>query len=114
MKTDVPAVRDAANVRWTVRRVWWPFGTWLFDLPEWGGLFAMGMLLLAPLVVIWPFWLLARFLGVPWTLIVRRQGEEVRREKVKGWTGSRDRMTEILEEARREGGPEAESGARIY
>ena len=86
MKTDVPAVHDAANVRWTVRRVWWPFGTWLFDLPEWGGLFAMGMLLLAPLVVIWPFWLLARFLGVPWTLIVRRRGEEVRRGKVRAGT----------------------------
>ena len=40
-------------------RVWWPFGTWLFDLPDWGGLFVIGMVLMAPLVVIWLFWLLA-------------------------------------------------------
>lgn len=110
----MPAVRDATNTRWTVRRVWWPFGTWLFDLPDWDWLFILGLLVLAPLVVIWPFWLLARFLGAPWTLIVRRQGKEVRREKVKGWNGSRDRIAEILDEARREGSPEAESGAEVH
>lgn len=108
------AVRDATNARWTVRRVWWPFGTWLLDLPEWGGLFAIGMLLTLPLVVIWPFWVLARFLGAPWTLVVRRQGKEVSREKVKGWNESRQRITEILPDARRQGSPEAESGATIY
>ena len=109
----MPAVRDAANARWTVRRVWWPFGTWLLDLPEWGGLFVIGMVLMAPLVVIWPFWLLARFLGVPWTVVVRRERKEVRREKVAGWTASRDRMAAILEEVRTEGGPELPEGATL-
>ncbi|MCI4676211.1 hypothetical protein [Candidatus Mycolicibacterium alkanivorans] len=108
------SVRDATNVRWTVRRVWWPFGTLLLDLPEWGGLFAIGMLLTLPLVVIWPFWVLAHFLGAPWTLVVRRQGKEIRREKVKGWYESRQRMAGILDEARRQGSPEAESGATVY
>lgn len=108
------AVRDATNVRWTVRRVWWPFGTWLLDLPDWGGLFAIGMVLTLPLVVIWPFWLLSRFLGAPWTLVVKRDGDEVRREEVKGWNSSRQRMTEILDEVRREGSAEAESGATVY
>ncbi len=110
----MPAVRDASDARWTVRRVWWPFGTWLLDLPDWGGLFTIGLVLMAPLVVIWPFWLLARVFGVPWTLIVRRDRNEVRREKVKGWKGSGDRMAEILDEVRAEGGPEAESGAVVY
>lgn len=109
----MPVVRDAANTRWTVRRVWWPFGTWLLDLPEWGGLFVIGMVLMAPLIVIWPFWLLARVLGVPWTLVVRRGRTEVRREKVAGWEASRDRMNEIVEELRREGGPELPAGATI-
>jgi hypothetical protein len=45
---------------------------------------------------------------------VRRQGQEVRREKVKGWNGSQQRMTEIIDEVRQEGGPEAESGAKVY
>lgn len=106
-------VRDAANARWTVRRVWWPFGTWLLDLPEWGGLFVIGMVLMAPLVVIWPFWLAAHVLGVPWTLVVRREGKEVRRETVAGWTASRDRMNEITEELRAEGGPELPAGTTI-
>ncbi len=88
----MPSVRDATDVRWTVRRVWWPFGTWLLDLPEWGGLFVIGMVLMTPLVVIWPFWLLARVLGVPWILVVRRAGKEVRREQVAGWSASRQRI----------------------
>lgn len=96
----MPAVRDTRNRRWTVRRRWWPFGTWLLDLPDWGGLFVIGMVLTAPLVVIWPFWLLGRFLGSPWTLVVRCQGKEVRREQVVGWAASRRRIEEILEESR--------------
>ncbi len=109
----MPAVRDATDRKWTVRRVWWPFGTWLLDLPDWGGLFVIGMVLTAPLVVIWPFWLLAHTLGVPWTLVVRRQGKEVRRETVAGWAASRDRMAAILEEVRTEGGPELPPGATL-
>ena len=60
--------------------------TWLLDLPDWDWLFILGLLVLAPLVVIWPFWLLARFLGAPWTLVVRRQGKEVRRERSRAGT----------------------------
>ncbi|BBZ75562.1 hypothetical protein MANY_08990 [Mycolicibacterium anyangense] len=110
----MPAVRDATNTRWTVRRVWWPFGTWLLELPEWGGLFALGMLLTLPLVVVWPFWVLARFLGAPWTIVVKRKGDEIHREKVTGWTASRERMADMMAEARRHGSPEAESGAVVY
>jgi len=38
----------------------------------------------------------------------------VRREKVKGWNGSRQRMTAILDEVRAGGSPEVESGAKVY
>lgn len=106
-------VRDRDDVKWTVRRVWWPFGTWLLDLPEWGGLFVLGIVLTALLVVIWPFWLATRFLGVPWRLIIRREGKEVRRETVKGWQASRSRIAELLDELRGEGGPELPAGATI-
>lgn len=106
--------RDADDVRWTVRRVWWPFGTWLLDLPDWGGLFVVGMVLMAPLVVIWPFWLLAKMFGVPWTLVIRRAGEEVRREKVAGWARSGERMAEILADARAGGGPELPPGVTVH
>jgi len=109
----MPAVRDAGNVRWSVRRVWWPFGRWLLDLPDWGGLFVMGLVLTAPLVAIWPFWLLAHLLGLPWVLVVRRERKEIRREKVTGWTASKDRTAVILDELRREGGPELPAGTTL-
>lgn len=110
----MPSVRDSTNVRWTVRRLRWPFGEMFFnpDWPDW--LFVIGLVVTLPFVIAWPFWLVARFLGAPWTLVVRRKGREVRRESVKGWTASRQKMQEILAEARREGGPEAESEATFY
>ena len=109
----MPSRRDAENKRWTVRRVWWPFGTWLLDLPDWGGLFALGLLLMAPLVVIWPFWVLAKYIGTPWTLIVRREGEEMNREQVVGWAASRERMDAILRHVCSEGGPELPPGTTL-
>lgn len=110
----MPAVRDALDRRWTVRRVWWPFGQMFLnpDWPDW--LFTVGLLITTPFVLAWPFWLLTRLLGAPWTLVVRCQGREVRREQARGWAGSRQRMADILADARREGSPEAESGAVVY
>jgi len=72
----MPAVRDALDRRWTVRRVWWPFGQMFFnpDWPDW--LFTIGLLITTPFVLAWPFWLLTRLLGAPWTLVVRCQGPD--------------------------------------
>lgn len=86
----------------------------LLDLPEWGGLFVIGMVLMAPLAVIWPFWLLAHAFGLAWTLIVRRERKEVRREeRSPAGRRRRDRMVELLEELRHEGGPELPGGATL-
>jgi len=82
------------------------------DWPDW--LFVIGLVVTLPFIIAWPFWLLARFAGAPWTLVVRRKGKEVRRETVRGWADSRQRMRDIIAEARSQGGPEAESGATIY
>jgi hypothetical protein len=111
---QMPAVRDATNVRWTVRRVWWPFGEMLFDFdwPDWA--FVIGLAVTLPFVIAWPFWFAARFLGAPWTLVIRRAGREVRREKVRGWRRSRHRMYEILAEVRAAGSPESQSGFTVY
>lgn len=107
-------VRDRDDVKWSVRRVWWPFGKWVLELPDWGGLFVIGMVLTAPLVLIWPFWLLAHAFGMPWTLVVRRERKEVRREKVTGWTASKERMAAILEEVREQGGPAIPPGVTVH
>ncbi|HPX35367.1 MAG TPA: hypothetical protein PLH92_01125 [Mycobacterium sp.] len=110
----MPSGRDPDGAWWTVRRVWWPYGSWLSEMDGAELLFALGLIATAPLVVIWPFWLLTRLAGQPWTLIVRRMGQEVHREKVSGWTESGQRMAALIEEARSGGGPDLPKGAIVY
>ncbi|CAN5434296.1 hypothetical protein BH09ACT7_BH09ACT7_15360 [soil metagenome] len=109
--------RDAEGVRWSVRRVWWPFGEITWDPNDSGFFFWLGFLFTAPLLIAWPFWLVARFLGAAWTIKVRRKGKVVRSEKVAGFGASRRRIVEIADElraaARSETG-EPESGAIVY
>jgi len=67
------------------------------DMASWGvNWFGVVMFLLAlPFLIAWPFWLLAKFCGVPWKITVSRDGEEVVEEKVKGWSASRRRVEDI-------------------
>jgi hypothetical protein len=106
--------RDAQGVRWSVRRVWWPFGELIWDTNDSGIFFWIGAITTVPLVLAWPFWLLARVLGAPWTIHVRRKGKIVQSEKVKGFGASRRRIVELADELRARPGPETgepESGA---
>ncbi|MBI3691680.1 MAG: hypothetical protein HY239_13790, partial [Mycolicibacterium aromaticivorans] len=61
---------------------------------------ALIFLIVLPFMVMWPFWLLAKWCGVPWTIITTRDGEEIGREQVKGWARSRARMEEIIQTLR--------------
>ena len=108
------AVRDASNAQWTVGRVWWPFGTWLAQTTESELVFMLALIVTAPLAVIWPFWLLSRMAGMPWTVVMRRMGEVVHREKVSGWTASKVRIAALVDEVRSGGGPGVPSGVTIY
>ena len=49
-------------------------------------------------LVLWPFWLLAKLLGVRWVVVIERDGHEVGRELVRGWNRSKRRVNEILHE----------------
>ncbi|WP_370329421.1 hypothetical protein [Mycolicibacterium hippocampi] len=100
-------VRDLDGVQWTVRRWWWR------TLPWETGFATLDMILLLialPLMAMWPFWLMAKWLGVPWTIVVERDGTEVDRERVRGWRNSGQRITELTEWARTQG--EADDGGR--
>ena len=57
-----------------------------------GGIFAAVVLLL---FLAWPFWFAAKFLGVPWTIVIERDGRGVGTERVRGWRASQRRMDEI-------------------
>lgn len=93
--------KDAVGVRCSVRRVWWPFGTIAFDPGDSGVFFWIGLMFTLPALIIWPFWLAARFFGAPWTIVVRRKGDDPREEKVRGWAASRARIAEIVAELQR-------------
>jgi hypothetical protein len=55
----------------------------------------VGILLVLPMLLAWPFWLIAKVLGVRWRLVVRRDGKVVDQELVRGWSRSKARMAQI-------------------
>ena len=61
----------------------------------------------APFLLIWPFWVATKFLGLQqWKLIVERNHTEVDRELVRGWSGSNRRINDLaieLAQGRRSG-----------
>jgi hypothetical protein len=92
--------RDPNGVRWSVSRKWWGAGTLL--LPAYTGLDALDAIIFfvtLPVLVMWPFWLAGKWLGVPWTIVVKYGGKEVAHEKVRGWRASGKRIDEIARHA---------------
>jgi len=54
-----------------VRRDWWPFPGDLLDFTD---LFEIVIGLV--FVVLWPLWLLTKFLGARWVIVVERDGHD--------------------------------------
>jgi hypothetical protein len=83
---------DSNGTIWSVYRDWWPFpGD--FDFTD---LFELAIALL--FVVLWPFWLLGKFVGVRWAVVIERDGHQVGRELVRGWSKSKRRVNELVGE----------------
>ncbi|BBZ61112.1 hypothetical protein [Mycolicibacterium monacense] len=84
------AVTDPNGTTWSVHRQWWPFPGVVdltFDL--------FGLVLALPFLVLWPFWLVTKWLGGRWTILVERDGQEMNRERVRGWQRSKGRIAEL-------------------
>ena len=97
----MPEFRDADNVKWRVRRLWWPL-LGPMDMASSGtSVFGLVMFVLAlPMLLSWPFWFAAKFCGAPWKVVTERDGDEIAREKVTGWRASGLRVQEIVAEIR--------------
>jgi hypothetical protein len=89
----VAVLTDPNGTVWSVYRDWWPFPGDLFDFTD---LFEIVIGLF--FVVLWPFWLLGKFLGVRWAVVIERDGHEVGRESVRGWNKSKRRVNELVQE----------------
>ena len=111
----MPEFRDADRVKWRVRRLWWPL-LGPMDMASWGSsTFGVVMFVIAlPMILAWPFWLLLKFCGVPWKVVTERDGDEVAREKVRGWRASGKRIDELVAEigAKDDGGGGAKATGR--
>jgi hypothetical protein len=87
-------VTDPNDVRWSVRRRRW------YDLTDYpGGVDDFGVILILLAGGWWPFWFIAHWLGLRWRIVIKRDGEEVHEEWVRGWRKSRRRIHEITESA---------------
>ncbi|WP_064751529.1 hypothetical protein [Mycobacterium sp. URHB0044] len=84
-------VLDPHGTAWSVHRVWWPFPGDLLDFTD---LFEIVIGLLS--VLLWPFWLLTKFLGARWVIVIERDGHRVGRELVR-WSGpAKRRVNDLL------------------
>jgi len=83
-------VLDPHGRAWSVHRDWWPFPGDLLDFTDLIEI-AIGLVV----VVLWPFWLLTKFLGARWVIMVERDGHEVGRELVRGGGRAKARVNQI-------------------
>jgi len=86
-------VVDSHGRAWSVYRDRWPFPGDIFDFTDVFEL-AIGLLF----VVLWPFWLLTKFLGARWVIVIERDGHEVGRELVRGRSKAKGRVNQIAYE----------------
>jgi hypothetical protein len=87
-------VTDPSGAEWTVQRWWFktiPYETGIDFLD-----FIIFIIVL-PFMVVWPFWLLSKWLGARWSIEIRRDGTKVGEEKVRGWAKSGQRINEIAQ-----------------
>ena len=89
-------VTDPDGVSWSIRRWWWKTIPWETGFAT---LDFLIFLVVLPFMLLWPFWLLSKWCGVPWTIVIKRDGTQVGREQVKGWKRSGTRVEEIARSA---------------
>ncbi len=87
---------DADGVTWSVRRWWWKTAPWETGFAT---LDMIIFLIVLPFMLMWPIWLSAKWLGVPWTIVIERDGTKVHQEQVRGWRESGRRVEELSQAA---------------
>jgi DivIVA domain-containing protein len=88
------------SVRWSVYRRWgvkhWDATTYSQSV---GDELIMGTINLLQVIVMWPPWFIAKWLGVRWKIVIERDGIEAGEALVRGWRKSQRCIQEIAEMA---------------
>ncbi|HEX4586664.1 MAG TPA: hypothetical protein VH185_01680 [Mycobacterium sp.] len=96
-------VTDPSGVQWSVHRRWMcPYLDVTGGSGQWGpgvGVLVLWAIILLQIIVIWPCWFIAHWLGVPWIIVIERNGTQVFEARGHGWGESRRRIQEIAESA---------------
>jgi hypothetical protein len=95
-------VTDPDGVQWSVHRRWvgWYREVSVDNAWNAGNLIDYDILInWLQIVVVWPFWFIARWLGAPWIIVIDCDGRTVGQERVRGWGESRRRIQEIAQSA---------------
>ena len=112
----VTDVEDPTGQMWKVRRKTWWFPSNVFGWSD--VLDVVLFVVLLPLWLGWPFWFLAKLLGVPWVIVIERGDETVGTERVRGLRAANRRVTVIGAALRSTGSyppvdPDAGSGIEL-
>jgi hypothetical protein len=65
---------------------WWVYRKWSHDVKT-----------VRHVLVEWPFWFMAHWLGLAWLILIECDGKIEGKEKVRGWGKSGQRIQEIAE-----------------
>jgi len=96
----MPAVTDPNGVQWSVHRRWRPHSLNAVNPTDTGDALISELTFnLVLIAVTWPFWFIAKWLGVRWKIVIERDGTVVGETLVRGWRKSQRRIQELTQSA---------------
>jgi hypothetical protein len=96
----MPDVTDPNGVQWSVHRRWRArYANAVNPTDTGNALIGELTFNLLQIVVTWPFWFIAKWLGVQWKIVIERDGTVVGETLVRGWRKSQRCIQELTQSA---------------
>jgi hypothetical protein len=98
-------VTDPHGARWSVHRRWMCPHLHMGDLGgdgQWApgvAVLVLWAIVLVQIIVVWPWWFVAHWFGVPWIIVIERNGYQEFEARGNGWRESQRAIREMVESA---------------